>query len=181
MPIADAHTTPPPKRPTTTPRKTTPTVTAAQIQAEVRQARHDTIIEAFDLLSAIAVGMGQLADGATLQIHAPSFASEGVKIAEKYDKVGAALDRFAEMAPVAGLAATAVGFLLQIATNHRMIPVERGVAFGAQDPSVLESEMRLSVQRRIFQAQQEAKRKAEQQEAFQQEVLRMQAEEMQPV
>ena len=174
MPITNSPVTPPPAKKTTTRPKST--VTAEKVDADIRKARHDSIIEFFDMGSAVACALGQFADDATIQIHAPNFAAEGVKLAERYDKIGAALDRFAELAPVAGLAATGVAFLLQLSVNHKMISVERGAAFGAQDPAVLDGEMRLSIQKRMWDAQQEVKRKAQEQAAFQAEMTRMQEE-----
>jgi len=148
------HTPPPARKPRTT---SAPKPSVVQdILKDVRKKRNDGVIEFFGMLSAVSFGFGWLADAATYQMHGPTLADEAVKMGESNEKVGALLDKWAEIAPVGNLVA-AVGMMgLQLAANHGLISVERAVLFGASDPQILESEMRIRVQMEIMEKRQQA-------------------------
>lgn len=151
MPLVNAPSAPPKTRASSTPRKSS---TPPPNPNKIRQEREDSLNGLFQVGSAILIATNQWADAGAISAHGPNVSRETAKIAERYEKVGNALDALAQVGPFTALLGAVMPMLIQIAANHGRIPAEKVAAFGIKDPRVLESEMRMEARRQAFAYQQ---------------------------
>jgi len=162
MPIVEPKggLTPPPARGKRTPAAPSKPSAGAEIRKDIRAKRAEGVVEFFGMLGGVSIGLGWWADAATYQMHGPTLADEAVRIADDNEKVGALLDKWAEIAPMGNLVTAVAMMGLQLAANHKLISAERAVMFGASDPIVLETEMKSRVQLQIMEQRKAAADKA---------------------
>lgn len=131
----------PPKKPGPTPKPPT----SSLAPDKVREAREEALNNGW---SAIAAGLmmgGLWADAGAVSTHGPAISREAAAISLKYEKVGNAIDALANVAPFANLFAAVMPLILQVGANHKMLPAS--AIPGLKDPRVLESQMRVEIQR----------------------------------
>lgn len=85
----------------------------------------------------------QWADAATIDNTAPIISKETAKLAERYEKLAAPIDKLIEITPFTELAGAIITMGLQLAANHGKLPVG---TIGTQDPNVLGGRFRMKVE-----------------------------------
>lgn len=145
MPLVNSGTTPPPRRPAP---KTAPKPKASAPNPDkIRNEREEAVNGIFQLASAGLIMANQWADAGAINIHGPNVSRETVRLADKYEAVGNAIDALASVGPFTAIIGAVMPLVLQIAANHKRLPAEKLGALGIKDPRVLESEMRTEAQR----------------------------------
>jgi|SRR6185312_2988547 len=144
--IQDAPAPPPRNQAKKTAATPSKTVTKVQTPEEAAAARIKYRTEG-------AVGLGQIgvfitgifgwkADAGTIAMYAPQMGTEAAKLAETNEKLGAQMDRMAEMGPYAALLAIGVQFGAQIAVNHGWLKADKfGAGSTIMDPEQIIAEV----------------------------------------
>lgn len=151
MPLVNNSSGPPPRKSAPKPK------TSAPNPAKVQSEREDAVNGVFQMLSVGLVVANQWADAGAIEIHGPNVSRETVKLAEKYEKVGNAIDALASVGPFTAIIGAMMPLVLQIAANHKRIPAEKLGALGVKDPRILESEMRTAAQRQAYEYERSVK------------------------
>lgn len=169
MPIVETKNsvTPPPAR---KPRQAAAPKAPSVTTADIRKKREDGANEFWGMLSMVSIGCGWWADAATYQVQGPKVSKHVVRMADENEKIAAALDKFAEVAPVAELLSSVVMIGVQIAVNHKLISRQRGAIFGAMDPDALEIQMKAQFERQMLEERIQAQREADELAAMRDEM-----------
>lgn len=161
MPLVSNPSGPPPRKSPPKPKS------AAPNPAKIRDEREEAVNGIFQMVSVGLVVANQWADAGAIEMHGPNVSRETVKLAEKYEKVGNAIDALASVGPFTAIIGAVMPLVLQIAANHKKLPSEKLGALGVKDPRVLESEMRMTAQRQANEyAQMVAAQESEMREAM---------------
>lgn len=174
MPILKAeggHTPPPARKPRASSAQTPKAVVTSR--EDTRAKREEGLNEFWGALSGVAIGLGWWADAGTLQMHGPTVTTEVVKYADTNEKIAAALDKFAEVAPIGGLVMAIGAMGIQLATNHGLMSPERGAMFGAVHPNAIATQTKARVERMMMEQQLRAAQEAQEAEAYRREVERL--------
>lgn len=154
MPLVNAGSTPPPR----TRQAATSKKPATPNPNKIREEREEALNGVFQMFSFGLTMANQWADAGAFAIHGPNVSRETVKLAEKYERVGSAIDALAHVGPFTAILGAVMPLALQLAANHKRIPAEKVAALGVKDPNILESEMRMEAQRQAFAYQAEVDR-----------------------
>jgi len=163
MPIAEPVTRSGAKPVAAPPKKSAtsrPTPSRTPSSDDVRQERTEAVAGVLQLVSGVLSTLGQYADAATFEMHGGTLATEVAALADKSESLARRLDNLGTIAPYAGLATVCFSIGAQLATNHKMIPLNAGMAFGAVPPDVLDGEMRVKLTRQAM-AMQDAQKQRE--------------------
>lgn len=154
----EAGPTPPPKRSTST---STPKPRASQppTQEDIRTRRTQGLNEFAQLFTLPLMAVNLWADAATINHFTPTITAETAKLAERYEKLAAPIDKLIAVTPFTELGMAIVSMGLQLAVNHGKLPAG---TMGTQDPQVLGGRFRMQVehQMQMQQMQMEAERLA---------------------
>jgi len=144
-------TAPPPKKPGPTVKSANPALAPESVQ----KTREETLNNGWQAIAAGCMMGGLWADAGAVSIHGPNISKEAAAISLKYEKIGNAIDALANVAPFANLFAAVMPLILQIGANHKMVPAS--AIPGLKDPRVLESQMRVEVQRQAVEFERAAR------------------------
>jgi hypothetical protein len=153
-PVNTPGPTPPPRG---RPKVQTPKVNAEKVQQE----RTEAVAGLFQIASALCIATGQLADAAAINMHGEAVSRETAALASKYEKVGNVLDGLSQVGPFTAILAATMPLFIQIAVNHKRISPEKGVAFGAKSPSILDGQMRMAMRQQQAAAEQQLREEEE--------------------
>jgi hypothetical protein len=136
---------PPPRttRATTAKKQPEPQITPEEAAAKRINARQQGVAGLGQIGVFITGIFGWKADAGTISMYAPQIGLEAAKLAETNEKLGAQLDRAAEMGPYAALLAIGVQFGVQIAVNHGWMKADKfgsGSAIMAPEQIIAEVE-----------------------------------------
>lgn len=137
-----------------------------KIQAE----REEGINGLFQVAGAIAMVTGQWADAGAFAMHGPNVSRETAALGTRYERVGNALDALSQVGPFTAILAATMPLVLQLAANHKRIPVSKLATFGVVNPDVLEGQMRLEAQRQEYEIRKAMEAEAEALKAEQEKV-----------
>lgn len=87
------------------------------------------------------------ADVAALGMHAPAVVEAVNDLAAEDPRIAGVLDRLMSVGPYGALLAAVVPLGVQLAVNHRAVPLEVGRGMGAEDPAALAASVRRSAAR----------------------------------
>ena len=110
----------------------------------VRELREDGLIGIGQLGQAVAIGLRQYADGATIGMHFPPIAKELATLADQYEVLAKPIDLIIQVGPFGALLAATLPFVAQLAVNHRMAPA--GV-MNTVPPETLSAQMQAQMMR----------------------------------
>lgn len=133
----------PPKTRSATSRVTVPKIDPEKIQRE----REEAVQGVFQILGAVCVMTGQLADAAAFRIHGPNVSHETAALSSRYEKVGNVLDSLSQVGPFTAILTATIPLFVQLAANHKRISPEKAAAFGAKTPAHLDGMMRAELAR----------------------------------
>lgn len=142
---------PPPRNTrTTTPKKQTEPQLTPEEAAQKRITTRQQGVADLGQIGVFITGIfGWKADAGTISMYAPQIGLEAAKLAETNEKLGAQLDRAAEMGPYAALLAIGVQFGVQIAVNHGWMKAEKfgsGSAIMAPEQIIAEVETQQAIE-----------------------------------
>lgn len=167
MPPVNTPGGPPPKIRQTT-RTSIPKIDPDKVQHD----REEAVAGIFQIASFMCVATGQLADAAALNIHGANVSRETAALATRYDKVGALLDGLSQVGPFTAILAATMPLVIQIAVNHKRISPEKGQAFGAKSPDILDGQMRMELRRQQIAQEQQLRQEEAMMESLRQDMER---------
>lgn len=112
---------------------------------------------------------GQHADSAAIGMHGPNVVNELCKLGEKNQSVGRVLDYLTAAGPFAGLIGAVLPLALQIAANHKVVPIIPQL--GIIPPDALEAQAKMEVAEMMAQAQEQQRQAEEQLRKLQEDLL----------
>lgn len=138
------------------PKRQTPRQSAAAAQAEAtaqKSTAHDNRVQGvngvFQMLSVACVVRKQYADAAALGSMTPPISEELANIADADEKIAKAIDMLSVTGPYSKLIAVTLPLGLQLAANHKMVHAESVAQFGVTPPDLLETKMRLEIEKQF--------------------------------
>jgi len=156
--FSGSNTTPKPKaapKPKTVPKE----------QQDTRDRRSATLKNLGETAQVYTLFKGWYADTATLDVHVPKIADNAAVLAESNPWVARGIDILDFLGPVFGLADVCMPMVLQLAANHKKVPVEPLAMFGVMPVDALESIAKAKLARMSLEAlklQRAAERELEQ-------------------
>lgn len=123
---------------------------------------------------AVSMLLRQHADAQALAVHGPKITAEVAQLANRYEKLGTAIDKMIAAGPFAALAMAVMPLAMQLAVNHGYIKNPAMLAgLGVQPKEALEAEGKAAEQRMVLDALQKQRDFAEQEAKFQRELAQL--------
>lgn len=112
-------------------------------QTATAKTRTDSIEGLWGLAQFGCMLTGNLADAGAIAKHSDNVTTEIVKLAEKDDKIGSAIDKLAIVGPYGALLSALVPLVTQVLVNHNRLDAPPGMAqVGVVPKATLEAEVR---------------------------------------